>query len=84
MATPDISRSLSSEASQVTEEIRKLPPAIGANDVRTRLGTIAAGRMEWRDEDDLGVRRELRHIANQLDRMRALKSVAAFWGFKIL
>src|SRR5260370_1143266 len=72
-ATADMARSLVSEASQVIEEIRKLPPSISREEVTASLNSIINGPMEWIDRDDLRVRQELRRLATQLDRIRGLK-----------
>jgi len=65
---------LASAASAVAEAIRRIPPNITAQEVRTRLGTVTALPMEWSKEQDLTLRTELQDLIHHLDRMRRLKS----------
>jgi hypothetical protein len=80
MATDDVARTLCLHASSVMEQIRQLPPNIDSEEVRLRLTSLASTPMEWKDEDDIRIRRELTRMAGDVDRMRALKrgGISAF------
>jgi hypothetical protein len=57
----------------VADEIRKLPPTIGPDDYARRLEKIRHLPTVWETGDDLEIQRELRSLAQGLDRMRGLK-----------
>jgi hypothetical protein len=80
MASPDVANALFSKASAVTESIRKLPPQIDSEEVKTGLAELSNMPLSWNEGHDINVRRELKRIANQLDRMRRLKrgGISAF------
>lgn len=64
---------LLSAASNVADSIRKLPPTISEEDVRGRLGEIAAKELSWPNGDDETVRNLLSDIRIELNGMRNLK-----------
>jgi hypothetical protein len=59
---------------RVAEEIRKVPPLIAAEDVAARLTELASSSMDWTKSEDLTTHRNLRDLANDIDRMRRLKA----------
>lgn len=73
MADSDVAHSLIRDASSVMTEIRKLPPTIDPEEVKNDLLAITSSPLEWKNEDDIKVRRELNRMAQQLNRMRRLK-----------
>jgi hypothetical protein len=73
MAHPDVAHSLTRDASSVMTEIRKLPPTIDPEEIKNGLRAITSSPLEWRNEDDIKIRRELNRMAQQLNRMRQLK-----------
>jgi hypothetical protein len=73
MASPDIAEDLLERANLVVEEIRKIPPKIEPDEFKHSLGEIARLDTNWQSHDDIQIVRELRQLAAQLDRMRAIK-----------
>ena len=59
---------------RVAEEIRKVPPVITSEDVAKRLSKLASRSMDWTKSEDFATHRDLRDLANELDRMRRLKA----------
>jgi hypothetical protein len=75
-----LSIDLVKRANEIRGKIRQIVPDVTPDDVQQRLKAIAAKEMNWSQEDDVGVTRDLRSIANNLDRARRLKrgGVASF------
>jgi hypothetical protein len=73
MADPTTATTIITAADVVMNEIAKLPPTVTPNDVRAALNAVLAGSMDWDKQDDAVVRKELKRVANELDRMRTLK-----------
>lgn len=73
-------RSIREECRVVAEAIRLVPPTITPSEVETEMELIQALPKEWHDNDDESLMRQLRGLANRLDRMRRLKpgGIAAF------
>jgi energy-coupling factor transporter ATP-binding protein EcfA2 len=65
---------LMTQASEILEEIRKLPPTLTPEELCAALKQALASSMVWEDGDDSHLRRELSRLASQLDRMRRLKT----------
>ena len=74
MAASDEAKKLIEEARSVIDEIRKLPPTVEESEFKDRLTAVTRMRTDWSQGDDIGVRRELSRLSNELDRMRRLKS----------
>jgi hypothetical protein len=66
-------KSITDDASAVMTDIRKLPPTTTPDEVREALNSVLSGSMDWNRQDDEDVRKKLRMVANELDRMRRLK-----------
>jgi Overcoming lysogenization defect protein-like, TOPRIM domain/AAA domain, putative AbiEii toxin, Type IV TA system len=73
MTSDDVAQRLGSQASSIIQEIKRLPPTIGPDDLRRSLQTLTEMRMDWNGEEDVQIRRELGRMSQQLDRMRRLK-----------
>jgi len=58
---------------KVGEAVRQLPPIVSATDVANQLAAMGAQRMNWAQQDDVELRRRLRQLASEIDRMRRLK-----------
>ncbi|WP_428622128.1 TOPRIM nucleotidyl transferase/hydrolase domain-containing protein [Sedimenticola sp.] len=65
--------SFSEEAKNIMTEIRKLPPNISPSELADELKTLLPVTRDWELEEDITVRKKLRKLANDLDRMRRLK-----------
>lgn len=67
---------------RIAEAVRSLPPTMEAAEVTTELSSIAASGMDWNKRDDEELRRRLRRLANEIDRMRRLKrgGIGAYSG----
>jgi energy-coupling factor transporter ATP-binding protein EcfA2 len=61
------------ECRQVTTEIRNVPPTISPDEVRAEMGQILKLPMDWHNNDDETVMRQLRQLAYKVERMRKLK-----------
>ena len=79
---PTTASELTQSCKTIAEAVRLLPPMVSAADVANDLTAIGAHTMDWTKQDDVEVRRRLRQLANDLDRMRRLKKggVAAYSG----
>jgi len=58
---------------EVAEAVRNLPPTTSPADVVKELSEIGACRMEWNERDDIELKRRIRRLANDIDRMQRLK-----------
>ena len=78
----DIKQSLLKSCNEIAGAIRSLPPTISPIDVANRLSSISALNMDWANQDDVKLRRHLNQLANEIDRMRRLKTggVAEYRG----
>ena len=70
---PAIRQNLIQSCLRVAEALRDLPPVITATDVAAQLSSIGERSMDWAKRDDLDIRRRLRDLASEIDRMRRLK-----------
>ena len=70
---PAVADVLIQACNRIGEAVRCLPPMVSAAEVANELTAIAAQSMDWTKQDDLQVRRRLRQLANDIDRMRRLK-----------
>lgn len=73
LTNKETAQSLVDRAKSLTEILRKLPPSIEPDELRTRLTAIVAMETDWTSGDDAKMRRELNRMSEQLDRMRRLK-----------
>jgi hypothetical protein len=62
------------DAKVVAEEILKTPPTINPGDFRQRLKDIEELPAVWENNDDSKISKKLRNLAQDLDRLRRLKS----------
>jgi hypothetical protein len=60
-------------AVEVGRQIKQVPPAVAPQHVRSRLDQVSSCDMDWSKEDDRKICRELRLVANDLDRLKRLK-----------
>jgi hypothetical protein len=56
------------------DEIRKIPPDISVSTFIERIDKLREMPMNWKNEDDRSIYKELRSLSAELDRMRRLKS----------
>lgn len=73
MTTPGLVISLTDRAKAVMEAIKKLPPTVEIEELRQLLTELMPKGKSWQDEQDIDVRKKLRRLSQQLDRMRRLK-----------
>ena len=73
-------RIIREECRVVTEAIRNVPPTITPTEAAGEIDRIQALPKVWHDNDDDILMKQLRSLANKLDRMRRLKpgGIAAF------
>jgi len=74
LTTSDQADEIIKGAKVVAEEIRKTPPKIDPDDFRQRLKDIEELPAVWENNDDSKICKKLRSLAQDLDRMRRLKS----------
>jgi len=65
------------DAQDVAEKIRSLPPPMTPDDLRRDLARLNIPASDWSQNDDIVLRRSLKQLANNLDRMRRLKNGGA-------
>lgn len=67
-------------ASAAMEDIKKIPPKVGIEEIRGRLRELVEANPIWDADNDIEARSELKRIANQLDRFRKIKrgGIASF------
>jgi len=67
-------------ANEVGTKIRQIVPNLSPSDLKDRLNVIVGTEISWSKEDDVGISKKLRGIANDLDRGRRLKrgGIASF------
>ncbi len=65
---------LAKEAETLMTKLRALPPTISSDEVKRRIAEIGSLRMEWNQGDDLQVRRRLKDLAGEVDRIRRIKA----------
>jgi len=58
----------------LANEIRKCPPTINSHEFKQRFDEIGILETNWDNGDDIKIRRELRGLTQDLDRMRRLKN----------
>lgn len=58
---------------QIKKDLSLIPPTLQPSDVKERLQKILGLEMDWSKMNDLEVLKELRKVANDLDRMTKLK-----------
>lgn len=61
------------KATSVVRRIMELPPATDPSVLRQQVTALASKDQAWIEGEDIGTRRELNKIANQMDRLRRLK-----------
>ncbi len=66
--------SLVERAAEIGNRIKLIPPTLAADEVRERLRNVLSAEMDWSREHDAVVCRQLREIANEVDRMKRLKN----------
>jgi hypothetical protein len=78
----DIRDALISECKDVAEKIRALPPTLTPAEVQVTLRELVAAPMNWDSRDDVALRKQIGRLANDIDRMRRLKTggVEAYEG----
>lgn len=69
--------SLLEDARQLIAALKALPPTISEAEVRTQIEATLATELDWAKDHDAVLRTQLQRIAQQLDRMRRLKSNAS-------
>ncbi|HXZ01439.1 MAG TPA: AAA family ATPase [Stellaceae bacterium] len=74
MDTAEVDRPIVECAKALAEEIRKLPPTIDEAAYKDRLSKISEVEPNWSSDKDISIRRDLRALSDDLDRMRRLKS----------
>jgi hypothetical protein len=74
LVPPNEAQSLQDSAKFLIEEVRKLPPTVDETTFKQRLLAISQMGTNWTNADDIPLRRDLNKLANDLDRMRRLKS----------
>ena len=65
--------SLLARCRELASALQALPPTRSPEDVGARLRALEESGRDWARDDDVRLRRELRSLANDLDRMRRLK-----------
>jgi hypothetical protein len=82
VSDPALAKELLESCRRLADAVRRLPPTISAAEVSEQIATLGSEIMDWENQDDLKVRRQLRKLANEIDRMRRLKKggVAAYSG----
>jgi len=80
LAGEEHAEELTKRCEALTRDIRAIPPELGEKEIARRLGELVSRPFEWAKNDDEQLVRNLRQMANEVDRMRRLKSggVAAF------
>lgn len=64
---------LVADCEAVAKAVRDLPPTKTSSEVLAELQALKESRMDWDRKDDIELRRRLRGLATELDRMRRLK-----------
>jgi hypothetical protein len=67
-------KELQADRKQAAAKLASLPPSITEADVHGRLQQLGSQRFEWATGDDAELVKRLRGLANQIDRLRRLKS----------
>ena len=77
-----VAAELIQSCSRIAEAVRRLPPTVSAGEVAVELTAIGAQSMDWDKQEDVEIRRRLRRLASDIDRMRRLKrgGIAAYSG----
>ncbi|MCO4098424.1 MAG: AAA family ATPase [Gemmatimonas sp.] len=61
------------EATDISAQLKLLPPTILPEELRDRLSKALAAEMDWCLGQDVGIRKDLSSICNELDRLRRIK-----------
>jgi hypothetical protein len=64
---------LVNKAKEIAIAIKKLPPSISVEDVKSEISTAINIEMDWANGDDEKLQRNLNRIANKLKKIRVLK-----------
>jgi OLD-like protein len=61
-------------AADIGSQVKLIPPTLSAENVQRRLKSVLSAEMDWSKGHDLDVCKQMREVANELDRMKRLKS----------
>jgi hypothetical protein len=77
-----VKASLVESCKKIGEAVRCLPPTVSPGKVAKELSAIRRHRMDWAKRDDVEIRRQLRQLTTDIDRMRRIKKggVGAYSG----
>ncbi len=68
-----VADAIQEECRRAAAAIRNVPPTISPDDVKAEINRISGLSMDWQRSDDEAVMRQLRELANKVERMRKLK-----------
>lgn len=74
LTTSEVAEQILSDCSNAADRIKALPPTISEVEVKARLSSLVAGEFNWINNDDKVIKSQLNRLANDIDRMRRLKS----------
>jgi hypothetical protein len=82
VANSEIKNDLLQSCKDVAEKIRDLPPIVSPAEIAKAISQIDTANLDWKNGDDVDLRRRLRRLANSIDRMQRLKGggVGAYAG----
>ena len=68
---------LKREAGRIVRLVKALPPTISEKEVHAQLQDALQTDLDWDQDHDAALRRQLQQLARQLDRMRRLKATSS-------